>query len=137
MREGVVNFYSSYMSPGYAGLMTLDDGAGRNWSFLASTENYNRVRAMQQKNLIVPLVGDFAGPKAIHTAGQYVRDHGATIGVFYISNVEDYIQANWASYVRNVASLPTDPTSVFIRWSPGGSTRLGSIPDFVRSQNNR
>jgi len=25
MREGVVNFYSSYMSPGYAGLMTLDD----------------------------------------------------------------------------------------------------------------
>jgi hypothetical protein len=125
------------MSPGYAGLMTLTDGSGRNWSFLSSSENYNRVRAMQQKNLIVPLVGDFAGPKAIRTTGQYVRDHGAIVSVFYISNVEDYIQATWSSYVRNITSLPMDPSSVFIRWSPGGSTRLSSMPDFVRSQSNR
>jgi len=137
MREGVVNFYSSYMSPGYAGLMTLDDGSGRNWSFLVSSENYNRVRTMQQRNLIVPLVGDFAGSKAIRAAGQYTRDHGATVDVFYISNVEDYIQSTWSSYVRNVASLPMDPSSVFIRWSPGGSTRLGSMMDFVRSQSVR
>ena len=53
----------------------MTDGAGKNWSYLASTENYDRIRAMHQKNLVVPLVGDFAGPKAIRMAGQYVRDH--------------------------------------------------------------
>src|SRR5204863_7203112 len=30
LREGVVNFNSSYMSPGYAGLMMMTDLAGKN-----------------------------------------------------------------------------------------------------------
>src|SRR6185503_10246933 len=77
LSEGVVNFNSSIESPGYTALMVATDGQGRNWSFLASEENYTRVRAMQQKNLIVPLVGDFAGPKAVRAVGQYVREHGA------------------------------------------------------------
>jgi hypothetical protein len=132
VREGVTNFYSSFMSPGYGSLMTMTDGAGKNWSYLASTENYDRIRAMHQKNLVVPLVGDFAGPKAIRMAGQYVRDHGALVNVFYISNVEDYIRA-WPQYTANIAALPTDPSSLFIRWSPGAMTSLVPIATFVRS----
>src|SRR4029434_2191447 len=77
LREGVVTFSSSIESPGYAALMTATDQSGRNWSFLASRENYDRLRTMQTNNLIVPLVGDFGGPKTIRMAGQYVRDHGA------------------------------------------------------------
>ena len=46
-REGVLNFSSSFMSPGYSGLMTTTDRLGKNWSFLATRENYDRVRAMQ------------------------------------------------------------------------------------------
>ena len=136
-REGVVNFNSSFMSPGYARLMMMTDGAGRNWSFLASRENYDRVRAMHEKNLIVPLVGDFAGPKALRMAGQYLRDHGAVVNVFYLSNVENYIQAVWAAYARNVASLPVDASSVFINWSPGSTPWLASIASFVKAQNVR
>lgn len=136
-REGVVNFYASFMSPGYARLMTMTDGFGRNWSFLASKENYDRVRAMHQKNLIVPLVGDFAGPKALRMAGQYLRDHGAVVNVFYLSNVEDYIRPAWAAYARNIASLPTGASSLFIHWAPGSSPWLASIADFVRTQNTR
>ncbi|PYS42655.1 MAG: hypothetical protein DMG14_03315 [Acidobacteria bacterium] len=133
VREGVLNFSSSFMSPGYAALMTMTDGAGKNWSYLAARESYDRIRAMHQKNLIVPLVGDFAGPKAIRMAGQYLKDHGATVSVFYISNVEDYVQAVWRQYASNIASLPFDASSVFIRWSPGSSTSLASIADFVRA----
>jgi hypothetical protein len=133
-REGVLNFNSSFRSPGYATLMTLTDSAGRNWSYLASRQNYDRVRSMHQKNLIVPLVGDFAGPKAIRMTGQYLKDHGATVGVFYISNVEDYIQAVWSQYMSNVASLPIDPSSLFIRWSPGSQTSLAPIANFIRAQ---
>jgi hypothetical protein len=129
-REGVLSFSSSFMSPGYATLMTMTDRAGKNWSYLASAENYDRVRAMQQKNLIVPLVGDFAGPKAIRAAGEYLKDHGTTVSAFYISNVEDYIRA-WPQYNGNIASLPIDSSSVLIRWSPSYTTTLSSISDFV------
>jgi hypothetical protein len=132
VQEGVLTFTSSFMSPGYATLMTLTDGAGKNWSFLATKENYDFVRSMHQKNLIVPLAGDFAGPKAIRTVGQYLKDHAANLNVFYISNVEDYIRA-WPQYAGNIASLPHNDSSLFIRWSPGYSTTLDSIADFVRT----
>jgi hypothetical protein len=133
LSEGVITFQSSFMSPGYATLMTMTDGTGKNWSYLATRENYDRVRAMHQKNLIVPLVGDFAGPKAIRQVGQYLKDHGATVNVFYISNVEDYIRA-WPAYAGNVASLPIDSSSTFIRWSPSFSTSLASMADFVHGR---
>jgi hypothetical protein len=129
-REGVLSFSSSFMSPGYATLMTMTDRAGKNWSYLAAKESYDRIRALHQKNLIVPLVGDFAGPKAIRAAGQYLKDHGATVSAFYISNVEDYIRA-WPQYTGNIASLPIDSSSVLIRWSPSYTTTLASITDFV------
>jgi hypothetical protein len=134
LREGVLNFSSSYASPGYAGLMTMTDLNGRNWSFLATRENYDRVRTMHQKNLIVPVVGDFAGPKALRAVGQYLKDRGAIVSVFYISNVEDYIQNVWASYTGNIASLPVDTSSTFIRWSPGSSTTLQSMNTFARGR---
>jgi len=132
--EGVLNFSSSFMSPGYATLMTLTDRAGKNWSYLATNENYGRIRAMHQKNLIVPLVGDFAGPKTIRMVGQYLKDHGAIVDVFYISNVEDYIQTTWRQYASNIASLPSNASSLFIRWSPGFQTSLSSIGNFNRDQ---
>src|SRR5206468_252926 len=58
--------------PNYADLMTATDGAGTNWSYLASDKNYESVREMQRQNRIVPLVGDFAGPKALKAVGEYL-----------------------------------------------------------------
>jgi hypothetical protein len=131
-REGVVSFMSSQESPGYTANMTATDAQGRNWSYLASNENYNRLRAMHEKNLIVPLVGDFTGPKTVRMTGQYLREHGAIVNVFYVSNVEDYIQASWSGYARNIASLPVDRSSLFIRWTISGNPPwLASISDFI------
>ena len=137
-QAGVRTFYSSLESPGYTRLMTASDAEGRNWSFLASKDNYDRVRVMHEKNLSVPLVGDFGGPKALRMAGQYLRDHGAIVNVFYLSNVEDYIQPVWEGYARNIASLPADSSSLFIRWSIGaGPPWLASINNFVKTGNFR
>jgi hypothetical protein len=133
-REGVLNFSSSFMSPGYSGLMTTTDRAGKNWSFLASPDNYARVRAMHQKNLIVPLVGDFGGPKALRLAGQYLKDHGAVLNVFYLSNVEDYISNVWTQYLNNVASFPMDPSSLLVRWHIGQQNTVASMGEFVSQQ---
>jgi hypothetical protein len=104
--------------PSYYNLMVATDGRGKNWAFLANDENYRFVRVMQQKNLIIPIVGDFAGAKAIKAVGQYLREHNAAVSVFYISNVEDYLSNSWASYQSNLASLPVENSGLFIRFVP-------------------
>jgi hypothetical protein len=115
--------------PSYHMLAVANDGRGKNWVYLAREESYKRIREMQQKNLIVPLVGDFTGVKAIRTVAQYVKDHGSTISVFYISNVEDYIQAKWSDYLSNLAALPTDNSTLLVRFEPYNFTTLGKIQD--------
>jgi hypothetical protein len=103
--------------PSYAEVMKATDAAGKNWSYLADERNYRAVREMQQKNLIVPVVGDFAGPAALRAIGQYLRDHDATLSVFYVSNVEQYLTPlpKLHAFYANVAALPLDATSTFIR----------------------
>ena len=115
--------------PSYHMLSVTNDGHGKNWVYLEREESYKHIREMQQKNLIVPLVGDFTGVKAIRTVAQYVKDHGSTISVFYISNVEDYIQSGWSAYLSNLAALPTDKSTLLIRFEPYNFTTLGKIQD--------
>jgi len=115
--------------PSYYNLMVTTDGRGKNWAYLETEERYRYVRAMQLKNLIVPLVADFGGPKTIKTIAQYLKDHGSTVSVFYISNVEDYLNSSWTQYSANLAALPTDDSTLLIRFIPVSSTVLGRIKD--------
>jgi hypothetical protein len=105
---------------GYAGLMTSTDDQGQAWSYLASEENFQYVREMERKNLIIPLVGNFAGPKAIRAVAAYLKEHGAFVTMFYTSNVEQYLFQqgdDWRRYYSNVAALPLDASSTLIRSS--------------------
>jgi hypothetical protein len=109
--------------PSYSDLMTETDGVSRNWNFLATEDQFQAIRRMQKDNLIVPLVGDFAGPKAIRSVAQYVQEHGSTVRAFYTSNVEQYLfqgDTNWKHFYDNVAFLPIDSTSAFIRYVMSG-----------------
>lgn len=116
--------------PTYAMLMTETDGTGAQRSYLASETNYRTVREMEEKNLIVGITGDFTGPKALRTVGEYVRRHHATITAFYVSNVEFYLYRqgdDWRHFYDNVATLPIDSSSLFIRsLSQGYGFRPGS-----------
>jgi len=104
--------------------MNTTDSTGHNSSFLAAEENYLYVREMQRKNLIVPLVGDFAGPAVIRNIGRYLTEHKATVGTFYISNVETYLSdAQKQTFYENVATLPVDSSSMFIRHILGNPAR--------------
>jgi hypothetical protein len=103
--------------PTYADLMNAVDSAGTPDSYLATEANYRVVRGLEMRNLIVPVVGDFAGPKALRAVGAYVADHAATVGAFYTSNVEQYLfrDGGWRAFYANVAALPLDSSSTFIR----------------------
>jgi len=119
--------------PTYADLMIQAGEGGRALSYLASEENFRVLKDLESKNLIVPVVGNFSGPKALRAVGAYVREHGATVSAFYVSNVESYLRrdGSWPSFCANVATMPLDESSVFIR--PSGSASLmprGGTPPF-------
>jgi hypothetical protein len=103
--------------PTFAELALETDGHGEPHSYLSSEETFRRVKGLETNNLVVPIVGDFAGGKAIRAVGRYLRAHGARVSVFYTSNVEFYLfeNAGWRDFFANVASLPLDRDSVFIR----------------------
>jgi hypothetical protein len=109
----------------YADLMaSVDDSSGQERSYLASEESFAVVKGMETRNLVVPVVGDFAGSKALRSIGGWVKAHGATVSAFYVSNVEQYLEQNgtWAAFCANVATLPLDRESVFIRPNRFGSS---------------
>jgi hypothetical protein len=120
------------------------DAAGVARSFLSSEENYQYIKMLHEKNLIVPVSGDFGGPKAIRAIGTYLADHHSRVSAFYVSNVEQYLDGDnkLQTFYGNVAALPVDTGSVFIRpysmrrGGYGGPTRsLCPIGSFIRAAN--
>src|SRR2546427_4386849 len=106
--------------PTYEELMLDTDEQDQLRSYLATEENFLTLQQLEKNNLIVPLVGDFAGPSAIRSVGAYLKEHNATVSAFYTSNVEQYLfmsAEDWKNFYRNVSTLPLDSRSVFIAFS--------------------
>ena len=103
--------------PTYKDLMTERDLDNVQRSYMASEELYGVLRDIEMRNLVVPLVGDFGGPKALRSVARYLDLHHATVSVFYTSNVEQYLFRGdlWQRFYENVAALPIDARSTFIR----------------------
>jgi hypothetical protein len=136
--EGIANVYSAFYWYGpiinynssrgrgfgrgrsmatYAQLMIAADAQGVARSFLASEDTFRYVKDIEERNLVIPVVGDFGGRRALRAIGQWVREHGAVVSAFYLSNVEQYLQQDgtWGAFCANVASMPLDARSTFIR----------------------
>jgi hypothetical protein len=109
--------YSWRRFPSYSDLMLQTDSKGDNHSYLASEENFQAVKRLESENRIVPIVGDFAGGKALRSIGRYLKQHGSSVTAFYTSNVEFYLfqSDDWRKFFKNVSDLPVDRDSVFIR----------------------
>jgi hypothetical protein len=98
-------------------LISERDPGGRPGNFLADPGDYDFVRDMHERNRIVPIVGDFAGPKALASIGSYLRKNGYAVSVFYCSNVEQYLfeSSSFGRFVENVRKLPATDKSLLIR----------------------
>jgi hypothetical protein len=104
--------------PTFAMIATATDTAGANLGFLGTDASYQIVRDLQRRNLIVPLVGNFAGPRALANVGRWLRERDARVNTFYTSNVEQYLFQQgdeWSRFYANVAGMPLDPEASFIR----------------------
>jgi hypothetical protein len=104
-------------SPTYADLMTSTDESGTLRSYLATEENFQVLKTLESKNLLVPVVGNFAGPKAVRAVGAWLKAHDGIVSAFYLSNVEQYLTMDgiWMDFCANASQLPIDETSQFIR----------------------
>jgi hypothetical protein len=113
-------------TPSYADLMTTDDGQGAQRSYLASEESFRFLKDLETRNLIVPVVGNFGGPKALRAVGAYLKEKKAVVSTFYTSNVEQYLRQDniWNNFCRSVSTFPLDATSTLIRSERSGFSVL-------------
>jgi hypothetical protein len=112
----------SMQAANFASLSTLTDSAGVPRSFLATEADFQFLKQLHSRNLIVTIVGDFGGPKALRNVGDWLREHQTVVSAFYTSNVEQYLFSpidKWNAFYTSVGFMPLDSASVFIR--PGGS----------------
>jgi hypothetical protein len=106
--------------PSMKDLIAQPDQNGKLGNFLATKEDYEFVRDLQRKNLVIPIVGDFGGKKALAAVGDYLRKNGLAVTAFYTSNVEQYLfqGGSFNGFAENVRKLPINERSLFIRAVP-------------------
>lgn len=103
--------------PSLRELAVQKDPEGNQTGFLAREASFRRIQKMQRENRIMPLVGDFAGDRALPALAEHIAAQKQTLRAFYVSNVEQYLMVDgkWWKWQKNVAAFPVDEHSLFIR----------------------
>jgi hypothetical protein len=123
--------------PSYRDLLLQTDLTGRHANYLAREADFQFVRSLEERSLIVPVVGDLAGPTAVRAIGRYLAAHGARVSAFYTSNVEQYLfqDGSFERFAANVATLPRSGKSVIIRsYFPYGRPHPQAQPGYLSVQ---
>jgi hypothetical protein len=119
--------------PDYRDLLLERDLQGVRRSFLATEENFQFVKSLQSRDLIVPVVGNLAGPTALAAIGQFLTASNRKVSVVYTSNVEFYLfrEGTFATFVETLGRLPRQPDSLVVRSVfPSGGTGLALRPGY-------
>lgn len=113
-------------------LILETDLDGRQASYLANEADFRFLKELQRRNLLIPVVGDLAGPHALAAVGRLIGERGESVSAFYTSNVEDYLlrDGRFADYARTLIALPRSARSVVIRSYFGGGY-AGAHPQAV------
>jgi hypothetical protein len=116
--------------PTYGELLLGTDADGTHQNYLASEDAFQFLKSLHQRNLIVPVVGDISGPRALTAISAYLEKRKTRVSAFYVSNVEFYLfgDGRFPSFAANLGRLPRSERSVLIRsvfgrygWPRGGS----------------
>lgn len=109
---------------------------GQQASYLAREADFRVVQDLQRRNLIVPVVGDLGGTKALAAIGAFMKQRGDVLSAFYASNAEDYVMRDgkFPTYARSIAALPRDSKSVFIRSFFGGGQHPEAVSGYYSTQ---
>lgn len=103
--------------PTFGQLLLERDLEGRRSNYLRTEDDFQFLKSLQERNRVVPVVGDFAGPHAFKAIGETLRESGIEVSAVYASNVEFYLWQNrsFDQYAENLSALPWAEDGVIIR----------------------
>ena len=106
--------------PTYRDLLLEKDLTGRQCNYLVREEDFRFLRDLEERNLVIPVVGNLAGGRALKQIAAWLREKGERVSAFYTSNVEFYLMRgfrddDFSRFAENVKLLPLDANSVLIR----------------------
>ena len=118
--------------PTYRDLLLETDRRGRQLCYLAAEDDFQYVKGLEARDLIVPVVGNLAGSHALAAIGQEIARRGEKVSAFYNSNIENYLfrDGSFQRYIENVKKLPHTDRSVIIRSLFGGYQLPESVPGY-------
>jgi hypothetical protein len=127
--------------PTYRDLLLATDALGERSNYLASEESFQFIKSLQQRDLVIPVVGDLSGPRALGAIGVLLLERGQRLSAFYASNVEFYLfgDGRFDRFVANLGSMPRADHGVVIRsvfgryarYGGGSSSHLQSVNELV------
>lgn len=108
--------------PTYRDLLLETDLTGRRGNYLAREEDFQFIKSLQQRDLIIPVTGDLAGHHALREIASLLRERREQVTALYVSNVEYYLMSagKLNLFIENLALLPHDERSLIIRSYFGG-----------------
>jgi hypothetical protein len=121
IRFTFIRFSPGTVHADFKEILLGQDLHGNYANFLSNNDSYRLIRQMQKENRIIPLVGDFGGTQAIAALAAEMRRRNLLLGVFYLSNVEDYLMMRglpddpMEQFVVNLEGLPHDHRSLLVR----------------------
>lgn len=103
-------------------LLLERDLTGQYGSYLANEAGFRFLKDLQARNMIVPVVGDLGGARALVSTGRDIAARGLRVSAFYTSNVEFYLmrEGGFERFAESLKNLPLDDRSVIIRSYFGG-----------------
>ncbi len=125
--------------PTFRELILERDLEGIQGNYFISEDDFQFVKSLHAKNLIVPVVGNLAGGHALRAIGQDIAARGERVSVLYVSNVEFYLmrEGGFDAFAENAKTLPRNERSVIIRSYFNGPYTYGHpqwVPGYFSTQ---
>ena len=125
--------------PTWRDLILERDLDGNQANYFVSEDDFQFLKSLHAKNLIVPVVGNLAGSHALRAIGRDIAARGERVSVLYVSNVEFYLmrEGTFEPFAENVKTLPRNERSVIIRSYFNGPYTYGHpqwVPGYFSTQ---
>jgi hypothetical protein len=125
--------------PAYRELILERDLDGNQANYFVNEDDFQFVKSLHAKNLIVPVTGNLAGSHALRAIGRDIAARGERVSALYVSNVEFYLmrEGGFEGFAENVKTLPRNERSVIIRSYFNGPYTYGHpqwVPGYFSTQ---
>ena len=125
--------------PTFRDLILERDLEGNQGNYFATEDDFQFVKSLHARNLIVPVVGNLAGEKALRAISRDIAARGERVSVLYVSNVEFYLmrEGSFEAFAENAKTLPRNERSVIIRSYFNGPYSYGHpqwVPGYFSTQ---